>query len=236
MRHSAILAAVAILPLLLLGWAGNAPAGTAPFVRGDCNDDGSFDIADPILTLSILFGGAPPANCDDACDSNDDGALDIADPVYSLGTLFNSGPPPDAPFPGCGIDPTPDLLACAVFVSCDTGPLSHAADIQPIWSKHCIVCHSGPMPPMGLLLDDAFGNIVGVPAVELPAMNRISPGDPDNSYLWHKINGTQVGLMPCTLPGGDCGSQMPPPLPFTIPLEPEDLILIEQWILEGANP
>ncbi|MGE3165547.1 MAG: hypothetical protein AB7O52_11620 [Planctomycetota bacterium] len=56
--------------------------------RGDCNGDGSTDIADPVALLGVLFSGAPSPACDDACDHSDDGALDIADPVYLLATLF----------------------------------------------------------------------------------------------------------------------------------------------------
>ncbi|MEM7166353.1 MAG: hypothetical protein AAF581_12875 [Planctomycetota bacterium] len=89
------------------------------FVRGDCNDDTLFDIADAIRGLSILFGGGTAANCDDACDANDDGAFDIADPVRVLQNLFGGLPMPiPAPHQMCGPDPTPDSLTCGFFSSC----------------------------------------------------------------------------------------------------------------------
>jgi len=86
------------------------------FDRGDCNDDGFFDIADGITLLNNLFlsGDVP---CDDACDGNDDELKDIADPIYILAALFNNGPmPPDNG--SCGPDPTEGALGCDSFDSC----------------------------------------------------------------------------------------------------------------------
>ena len=89
---------------------------TGGFDRGDCNDDGNYDIADAITLLDNLFLGGD-VNCDDACDGNDDELKDIADPVYFLSSLFIGGPMP----PGngtCAPDPTEGTLGCDVFNSC----------------------------------------------------------------------------------------------------------------------
>ena len=88
------------------------------FVRGDCNADGNFNIADPIFLLNELFSMGDPAHCDDACDMNDDGLKDIGDPVYGLSAQFTDGPPPPAPHPSCGSDPTADMLGCGSFAGC----------------------------------------------------------------------------------------------------------------------
>jgi len=90
------------------------------FRRGDCNQDGMFDLSDAVATLTSLFGQAGPVPCEDACDSNDDGSLDIADPVATLTTLFNAGPLPPAPGsgPDCGEDPTDDGLGCENEPNC----------------------------------------------------------------------------------------------------------------------
>ena len=37
-----------------------------PFRRGDCNDDGDVDIADPLATLFAIFLGEFEIECDDA--------------------------------------------------------------------------------------------------------------------------------------------------------------------------
>ena len=98
----------------------------SPFVRGDGNVDGQFDIADVIYTLGILFPPpSQPANvpwCADANDANDDGHLDIADPIAAIGALFpppGAGAPLPPPFIGCGDDPTDlDPLGCSLFPPC----------------------------------------------------------------------------------------------------------------------
>lgn len=86
------------------------------FSRGDCNDDGGFDIADAVRLLGFLFpgpGGAAPLECEDSCDANDDGSLDIADSVRILDALFGMPATPLVmPHPACGEDPSGDGLLC----------------------------------------------------------------------------------------------------------------------------
>lgn len=85
--------------------------------RGDCNDDGTFDIGDAIYGLSFLFASGLPPSCEDTCDTNDDGAVDIGDPIHGLTALFASGQLPPSPGPMvCGPDPSPDGLDCLVYV------------------------------------------------------------------------------------------------------------------------
>ena len=96
-------------------------AGVAPspdFRRGDVNNDGAIDVADPITLLANLFnGGAPPA-CEDAADLNDDGQINIADPISGLAYLFSMGVLPD-PGVDCGPDPTDgDGIDCADPSAC----------------------------------------------------------------------------------------------------------------------
>lgn len=95
----------------------------SPFRRGDANDDGTVDIADPVSTLSYLFSGGAAPSCEDAADANDDGDLDIGDPITSLTWLFLGGAEPPAPGPSeCGPDPTQDALACEVSQNCAEPP------------------------------------------------------------------------------------------------------------------
>ncbi|MGI9232102.1 MAG: hypothetical protein ACR2RD_00590 [Woeseiaceae bacterium] len=100
------------------------------------------------------------------------------------------------------------------------------ADIQAsVFTPSCATsgCHSGSSPPQNLRLDDGFslGNLVGVPSGEVPTINRVEPGDPDNSYLVQKIEGTAA-----------VGSRMP----LGGAALSSDLIDdIRQWIQDGAN-
>jgi hypothetical protein len=87
------------------------------FRRGDANNDALINIADAIYLLANLFpGGNPPSVlfCMDACDANDDDIFNIADPISLLAALFGSPTIPlPAPYPVCGVDPTPGVLGCA---------------------------------------------------------------------------------------------------------------------------
>jgi hypothetical protein len=73
---------------------------------GDMNQDGLFNLSDPIATLNFLFVGGDvlPPPCGDntivhasnliLLDSNNDGAINLSDPVYDLNFLFVGGPRP----------------------------------------------------------------------------------------------------------------------------------------------
>lgn len=113
-----------------------------------------------------------------------------------------------------------------------SGDVSHAADIQPIWDEHCVdACHE-PGGEWGMFLDmsgNAYDAIVNVAAPQLMSMNHITPGDPDMSYIWHKINGTQVAA-------GGSGLDMPKArlgMEVTV-MTDEQLQRIEDWINAGA--
>jgi hypothetical protein len=111
---------------------------------------------------------------------------------------------------------------------------SFDADIQPIIDAHCVMACHEPDGEWGFLLDmsgSAYEAIVGVPAPQFAAMSLVEPGEPNASYLWHKLSGTQASI-------GGSGLMMPKPRPgmqATV-LTPEQLAAIEQWILQGAPP
>ncbi len=91
-----------------------------------------------------------------------------------------------------------------------------------VFTPICTACHAGAAAPRGLRLDAAnsYAMLVNVASVEVPALLRVNPGNPDDSYLVHKIEGTAA-----------VGARMPlggPPLP-------QDRIdLVRQWIAAGA--
>jgi methionine-rich copper-binding protein CopC len=101
------------------------------------------------------------------------------------------------------------------------------ADFQSIqtnvFTPICSKCHIGGGAPEGLQLDAAhsYNLLVGVPSAEQPALLRVKPGDPDNSYMVHKIEGLS----------GITGGQMP--LGET-PLPQATIAAIRQWITNGA--
>ncbi len=88
----------------------------------------------------------------------------------------------------------------------------------------CAPCHAGAGAPQGLRLDAAnsYALLVGVASSEQPSLQRVAPGDPNDSYLIKKLEGT-----------ASVGGRMP--LGGT-PLAQADIDVIRQWITDGAQP
>lgn len=89
---------------------------SADFIRGDCNGNGTVNIADVVGFLVFTFESGLSPTCYDACDANDDAMLDLADATDSLAYIFSSS---GAPLGGpCGDDATVDLLGCVFSDAC----------------------------------------------------------------------------------------------------------------------
>ena len=102
--------------------------------------------------------------------------------------------------------------------------LLHDESIQPIWDAECISCHDAVSPSASLDLEtDGFDALVEV-LDSGAGLNFVEPYLPDDSYVWHKLNGTQGDV-------GGSGSQMPL---GSAPIDADDLALIETWITQGA--
>lgn len=106
-------------------------------------------------------------------------------------------------------------------------PISFAQSIQPKITEACNCHQSTPilMAPFSLKVGEAYGNLVGAASLQLPAMQRVKPGSLNESYVWHKLNDTQLEV-------GGSGLIMP----SNIPLTAEELDLFGRWIAAGAMP
>ncbi len=113
-----------------------------------------------------------------------------------------------------------------VGVTCANTVSFYESQVQPIWNAKCTSCHTGNSPSGGQSLDPgvSHGNIVNVKSGGSPAMNRITPNDVANSYLLHKLKGTQVAA-------GGGGSRMPLSGGF---LSASQIATIEEWVNAGA--
>jgi hypothetical protein len=139
-------------------------------------------------------------------------------------------------------------LAAAVFagtVACDealsslTGP---TPNLQPTFSSiqneifntadssgrvSCVGCHTsnGRVPAGGLDLTSgvSYSRLVNVPSGQRPTLNRVTPGDPENSYLIHKLDG-RPGIVGGRMPRGTG--------PF---LTEGQVLVIRRWIEQGAQ-
>ena len=182
-------------------WDEGVP-GAAVWYR-DADDDGYGDAAGVPFVHCTGISGWVSSN-----DDCDDGAADV--------------------HPGVALDVDDGIdNDCDGLVDEDSGAISHATDIQPIWDNLCTSCHGGFVPQDGLdLSGNGWLEIVGVSSSDVPGMPRVDPGDPANSYLWHKIDGTfnQVGGSGSAMPKGRNDLTQP------------ELDLIEAWILGGALP
>jgi hypothetical protein len=78
--------------------------------------------------------------------------------------------------------------------------------------------------PAGLDLTSisaSFVGLVNVPASQNGALDRVEPGDPDNSYLIRKLEGTAA-----------VGNRMPL---FGTPLDQDAIDAVREWVAGGAQ-
>lgn len=123
----------------------------------------------------------------------------------SVSACSSSSPTAPSPTP----DPTPTLSATFSSIQ------------SQIFEPECVRCH-GTVMNAGLDLRAAtgFASLVNTPSSQT-ALLRVAPGDPEASYLIHKVDG-RAGIV---------GSRMPQGGPF---LSTEQIAVIRSWITAGA--
>ncbi len=108
-----------------------------------------------------------------------------------------------------------------------TGPKTWPEIQSQILEPTCAQpCHHGGAAPKGLALDtaSAYKMLVGVASSEVPAMLRVAPGKPEDSYLMAKVIGSDPRRV---------GSRMPrtgPPF-----LSSAQITSLRHWISAGAT-
>ena len=116
--------------------------------------------------------------------------------------------------------------AGVVVTVANAAPVTLTQIQADVFSPACSGCHSGPTGnslPGGMNLssaNDSHAALVNVQSLQVGALNRVTPGDPDNSYLIQKLEGTHT-----------VGSRMPQGGPF---LDQATVDSIRQWITDGA--
>jgi hypothetical protein len=92
----------------------------------------------------------------------------------------------------------------------------------------CTGCHNPgnvlTFRQVGLNMTSAasYDSLVGIASRQKPALLRVAPGDPENSYLIHKVEGRP----------GIFGDRMPDSGPF---LSAGQIAIIKRWIELGAR-
>jgi hypothetical protein len=184
--------------------------------------------------FSVLFTVTAACGDDEGSDAtagaSEAGELTTSGPGSSTGPGTSTGPEgstgPDASSSGG--------TTSAVDESTTSGSSEETAipevffpEVLAIFQVECF-CHRSPMPSGMLDLNDdmAYDSLVDVPSVQVPEVNRVTPGDPDNSYLYLKLIGEQASV-------GGGGTRMPQGGGML----PDDQIdLVRHWILGGAQP
>lgn len=157
---------------------------------------------------------------------------------------------------GCSDPPNTTALDASPDVATDTGDDATAEDataedatatfneVQALFTRTCAMpaCHGrgsdGGGGSGGLFLTDgvtSHRSMVDRPSDQVSSVRLVVPGDPDNSYLVMKVEGTMRARLPvqCAVSPGrnPCGAQMPQ---LAAPLTATERALIRNWILAGA--
>ena len=127
-----------------------------------------------------------------------------------------------------------DIGARGIFLGCDI-TTSMACSVSP------------PVAPQ--VYPNLAGPEAGAP-LETTAMPFVTPGDPSQSYLMHKIDGDLCTVTGCVMSNaavmqagdepGTAGQGQPPnwcgtPMPFNLPfIDPSQRDTIRRWIKQGA--
>jgi len=166
-----------------------------------------------LLAATLIAGSMIAAACDEG---------DPASPVLSEdGGLVEAGSTGQSETPpGCGGEPTFAALRDSVFnKSCAFG-----------------ACHGGANPAAGLDLasDKACELLVGHPSCVFSNRVRVVPGHPEQSYLYAKVSGEDLG----TSPDGTCAG-LTNGTPSRMPIGGEALCQgsidqVKAWIAAGA--
>lgn len=204
------------------------------------------DVSAPTVTLTAPAAGTISGTVAVSANASDDKGIAKVDFLLRVGTTSSTiGTATAAPY-AVNLDTSKLANGAATLTAqaTDTGgnvtssapvaiTVSNTAVVglaqvqSTIFGPVCSGCHNGAgtILPGSMNLTSATTTaaaLVNVTSVEAPSLKRVAPGDPANSYVVHKVEGTQTA-----------GSRMPLGGPF---LSQENIDLIRAWIQGGAQP
>ena len=201
---------------------------SAPLVA--CGDDGeTTETTGPTSTTSSSTTDA---------SSSSEGSTTSSSGVTDATTSTSSGPGSSTDATTSTSDPSTSTSTSEGSSSTSEGSsstgmmggLSWEQDVYPVVIGLNCGCHvpgSGGLKMTNAM--DSYMNLVDVASTAVPAFKRVAPGDPGSSYLLAKVKGT-AGMDPFN-------SLSPAQMPkFGAPLPQASQDLLEQWIMDGANP
>lgn len=186
----------------------------------------------------------------DGGESSDGGTGSTADTSGTAGTADATGITDTADTSGT-TDTTGMPEACFDYSMFDgtRPPSSFLVDVLPVFQRSCgfsMSCHGSPVPiapnhpylgpspatqATAQDIEQIFAQIVGVAAVAEPGMSIVTPGEPESSFLMHKLDATLgCDVLACAQTDG-CGDPMPQ---RGSPLSDDERDAIRRWIAQGA--
>jgi hypothetical protein len=174
----------------------------------------------------------------------------------------SAGPPANCDIGGadggeCTPGTTPAYTSCLTGSDLQAPTVSFAQSVQPLFNSSCALstpgtCHAlqnaGTSTPWLVYLGAVTGTVdagavitglVGKPAAENPGMSLIKAGDPDNSYLMHKLDydqcqySTACNAQVAVNPQFEaCGQGMPYQSGILPETNRDD---VRRWIAQGAK-
>jgi len=111
------------------------------------------------------------------------------------------------------------------------------AIVRDVFEPRCTLsgsCHTNPTvaAKLDLTAEHACDTLVNMPSCLFPNRMRIVPGNPEDSFFFHKLTGQGLDEAPT----GSCGTQTNLLMPFgAAALTTDELSLIHNWIAAGAS-
>lgn len=189
-----------------------------------------------VMTATNLAEQTAAAATSAACtgDCGGDGVVTVNELVVCVNMALGGGnacPACDAN--GDGMVTINEIVAAvnAALGGCPTPPVTFTEIQQTMFTPRCAMpgCHdaASKMGNLDLTAGSSYAQLVNVPpnipSAAQAGLLRVSPGSPDTSFLMIKLQG----------PPPVEGSRMP----LTgAPLSTDQIALIRDWILQGANP
>jgi hypothetical protein len=117
------------------------------------------------------------------------------------------------------------LLLSPRAATAEGAPPTLKKDVQMIFDMACADCHGVKHQKAKLNLSPATAKqaLINQPSDEMPKLMRVKPGDPENSYLWQKLQNKAAK-----------GKGMPRTIFSTKRLPDDQLEVIRKWIEAGA--
>ncbi len=130
---------------------------------------------------------------------------------------------------GCGASAPPATDAGLA----DAGPPTWAS-VEAVLSRSCAFssCHGALRAYPRLSAESAYAALTTGMSMQVPSLRLVAPGNPAQSWLMHKLDGTLSSQPMCAGTNNPCGTSMPQGSEL---LPAHERAMIRAWIEMGAT-